>query len=171
MRTTFLNGDKKLKERGLNSLQSLAEDMDYYMNYSSCEDVDDLKEQLRRIGADFSTIRKRLRQFEDLPIYYEYGLSFDYVELGTFDDMKEDYFRYQFSWGGPSDELRFYEDRIEYVFMDWFCGVGFDVSNEEWAEWCKLDFKGMGMLDFQEKREKYDYYEQLYALEEKEEDE
>lgn len=30
----------------------------------------------------------------------EYGLSFDYVTAGTFDDQKEGYWRYQISWGG-----------------------------------------------------------------------
>jgi hypothetical protein len=59
----------------------------------------------------------------------EYGLSFDYVMPGTFDDQKEGYFRYQISWGGPSDEFRFFVNpdlschRVEYRFMDWFDGA------------------------------------------------
>jgi hypothetical protein len=40
------------------------------------------------------------------------------------------YWRYQLSWGGPSDEFRFYAGgcgdqepyRISYVFLDWFDG-------------------------------------------------
>jgi len=66
---------------------------------------------------------------EDLGNIYEYGLSFDYVPRGTFNDQKEGYFRYQLSWGGPSDELRFftgpdfYPHRIEYWFLDWFDGA------------------------------------------------
>lgn len=71
----------------------------------------------------------------DLPESFgEYGLSFDYVAPGTFGDHQKDgYFRYQMSWGGPSDELRFYGspgrygeldcDRAEYVYMDWFDGA------------------------------------------------
>jgi hypothetical protein len=56
----------------------------------------------------------------------EYGLSFDYVTSGTFNDQKEGYFRWQLSGGSPSEEFRFYTDaafnvyRIEFVFMDWF---------------------------------------------------
>jgi hypothetical protein len=58
---------------------------------------------------------------------YEYGLCFDYVgpERG-----RPGYFRYQLSWGGPSDEFRIYAEKIsewqwtvwkiEYFFQDWF---------------------------------------------------
>lgn len=58
--------------------------------------------------------------------FCEHGLSFDYVPAGTFDGQKEGYFTYQISYGGPSDEFRFYTDasfslhRVEYWFMDWF---------------------------------------------------
>lgn len=59
----------------------------------------------------------------------DYGLSFDYVPAFTFDDQREAYFRYQLSWGGPSDEFRFFVGpdlvchRIEYWFLDWFDGA------------------------------------------------
>ena len=48
---------------------------------------------------------------EDLGNMYEYGLAFDYVAPGTFDNQDEGYFRYQLSWGGPSDEFRIYADK------------------------------------------------------------
>lgn len=56
----------------------------------------------------------------------DYGLGFDYVSGGTFSDQREGYFRHQLSWGGPSDEFRFFVNldfscyRIEYWFLDWF---------------------------------------------------
>lgn len=59
----------------------------------------------------------------------EYGLCFDYVAAETFTDQREAYFRYQLSWGGPSDEFRFFVNpdlschRIEYWFLDWFDGA------------------------------------------------
>lgn len=65
----------------------------------------------------------------DLGNIYEYGLSFDYVPHDTFNNQPQGYFRYQLSWGGPSDEFRFYVDvdyypyNIEYWFMDWFDGA------------------------------------------------
>lgn len=73
----------------------------------------------------------------------EYGLCFDYVEPGTFDGQKEGYFRYQLSWGGPSDEFRFFTNpdfsvhRIEYWYLDWYDGAhrvlkddGLELMNE-----------------------------------------
>ena len=67
---------------------------------------------------------------EDTPEFgslHEYGLSFDYCYP---DNENPGYFRYQLSWGGPSDEFRIYADKrskynwviwkISYVFMDWF---------------------------------------------------
>jgi len=66
---------------------------------------------------------------EELGNLYEYGLSFDYVAPGTFTRQNEGYWRYQISYGGPSDEFRFYASgpdcdcyRIEYVFLDWYDG-------------------------------------------------
>jgi hypothetical protein len=59
----------------------------------------------------------------------DYGLGFDYVPPHTFYDQPEAYFRYQLSWGGPSDEFRFFVNpdfschRIEYWFLDWFDGA------------------------------------------------
>lgn len=65
----------------------------------------------------------------DYGTFQEHGLSFDYVAPGTFEGQRRGYFRYQISWGGPSDEFRFFCDanlkpvRIEYWFMDWFDGA------------------------------------------------
>lgn len=59
----------------------------------------------------------------------DYGLCFDYVAGDTYSDQPEGYFRWQLSWGGPSDEFRFYADaaqkchRIEYWFLDWADGA------------------------------------------------
>lgn len=66
---------------------------------------------------------------DDLGNIWEYGLCFDYVPPGTFKDQDEGYWRYQISWGGPSEEFRFYSSgphykpyRITFVFLDWFDG-------------------------------------------------
>jgi len=77
---------------------------------------------------------------EDVPDYgslNEYGLSFDYC----YPDKKDaGYFRYQLSWGGPSDEFRIYANqvkygwkvyRIEYWFMDWFDGASKTLHGED----------------------------------------
>jgi len=82
----------------------------------------------------------------------EYGLGFDYVPPGTFPDQEEGYFRYQLSWGGPSDEFRIYADqinrwqwsiyRIEYWFLDWFDGAHSDLGGDD------LEFMKELALDF-----------------------
>jgi len=71
----------------------------------------------------------------DIGNMYDYGLAFDYVAPHTFKEQDEGYFRYQLSWGGPSDEFRIYASpgggrgqqfsvyRIEYWFLDWFDGA------------------------------------------------
>ena len=64
----------------------------------------------------------------DLGRFDEYGLAFDYVAPNTFSDQPRGYWRWQISYGGPSDEFRFHGDgprhiaRIEYTFLDWFDG-------------------------------------------------
>jgi hypothetical protein len=72
--------------------------------------------------------------------FHDYGLSFDYVAPGTFGDQQEGYWRYQLSWGGPSDEFRFYSSgpewtpyRIEYWLLDWFDGHGEALKGDDLA--------------------------------------
>ena len=67
------------------------------------------------------------------------GRAFDYVEPHTFTDQLEGYWRWQFSWGGPSDELRAYVNehkeihRLEYWFMDWMDGATLELQpGPEW---------------------------------------
>ena len=56
------------------------------------------------------------------------GLDFSYVSPHTFNKQVEGYWRWQLSWGGPSDELRAFVNenkeihRLEYWFMDWYDG-------------------------------------------------
>ena len=65
------------------------------------------------------------------------ALCFDYVEPHTFEKQPEGYWRWQFSWGGPSDELRGYVNehrelhRVEYWYMDWFDGAKLEVQQNE----------------------------------------
>ena len=66
----------------------------------------------------------------DVTSIYEYGLSFDYVCEHTYADQDRGFWRYQLSWGGPSDEFRFYVGAsgrpysVEYRFHDWYDGAG-----------------------------------------------
>lgn len=93
-----------------------------------------------RVEAEWDDTRCGLRRALRTDGIAEFGLSFDYVAPGTFRDQAEGYWRYQFSWGGPSDELRFYSSgpncrpyRIEYWFLDWFDGASVDVTADKVA--------------------------------------
>ena len=75
---------------------------------------------------------------EELGSLNNYGLCIDKVEAGTFEGQRKDYIRYQFSWGGPSDELRIFKNGgMEYWFLDWFDGASLDVTNDKVANMVK----------------------------------
>lgn len=67
----------------------------------------------------------------------EYGLSWDYVEADS-ENGDPGYFRYQISWGGPSDEFRFFVDYggqlycVEYWFLDWFDGASRTLHGDDY---------------------------------------
>jgi len=73
----------------------------------------------------------------DIGTLNEYGLCFDYVPPGTFNDQEEGFWRYQLSCGGPQDEIRFYSSdqktlyKAEYWFLDWGDGAKKHVKDEE----------------------------------------
>ena len=74
----------------------------------------------------------------------ENTLAFDFVEPNTFKNQPQGYWRLQFSWGGPSDEIRWYKasepgdkhqyvyDQITYVYSDWFDGAEIQVHADVW---------------------------------------
>ena len=104
-----------------------------------CKDLvqgkwDHTEETLREL---FEAAERNDDNYEELDTY---ALSCDYVEGGTDYNSGDGYFRYQMSWGGPSDELRFYayDDgepyTIEYWYLDWFDGASVDVTGNDMAE-------------------------------------
>ncbi len=90
----------------------------------------------------------------DIGNFNEYGLSLDYVAPETFENQHRGYLRYQLSWGGPSDEFRFYLDenlnttRIEYWFMDWFDGAKIILKGQPLSLLQEIyqDFKDTGTV-------------------------
>lgn len=90
---------------------------------------EDRREDLEKLFAaeDYET--------EELGSLYDYGLSIDRVEAGTFSDQRAPYICYLFSWGGPSEELRLFDNGdIEFWFLDWFDGACVDVTRDSVAE-------------------------------------
>jgi hypothetical protein len=97
------------------------------------EHLADRLDDLRRLQAAWCDGTET----DDGESFAEYGLCFDYVAPDTFTDQKEAYFRYQISWGGPSDEFRFFVNPdlschcIEYWFLDWFDGANRVLSGDD----------------------------------------
>ena len=106
-RITFKNenAERTIVELGENALENTRNNLETLLN-----------------AEDYET--------EDLGSLYDYGLGFYPV---PYDDEGGaiKYYCYQISTGGPGTEVRFYPHRTEFVFLDWFCGVGFDVSDDE----------------------------------------
>ena len=89
----------------------------------------------------------RLKQFDDawnddsifFPQYLsENTLAFDFVEPYTFKDQPDGYWRMQISWGGPSDEVRWYTNdginfsKTTYAYLDWFDGDEIEINDDVW---------------------------------------
>lgn len=96
---------------------------------------------------------------EDLGPFNEYGLSFDYVAPYTFRDQSEGYWRYQISWGGPSEEIRFYGTvideyrctlhRAEFWLLNWGDGACVNVSSSKAMRWLFDQFTETGTASHQ----------------------
>ena len=72
------------------------------------------------------------QETKELGSLNDYGLCIDLVEAGTFEGQREDYYRYQLSWGGPSEEFRIYKNgEVEFWYLDWFDGACVDVSGSD----------------------------------------
>ena len=66
------------------------------------------------------------------------GLSFE---------AHEGYKSLLIAWGGPSYEVRFHDDgTIEFVYLDWFAGIGFDVTDWTQFQWVKEQYQQIELL-------------------------
>ena len=144
-----MNREKTLKERMEISHISRTEDLIKLFEHSSCEYNDNcyVNEDLEECPI-----------VQELGLYHDYGLSFDYVEEYTFNDQEEPYFRYQISWGGPSEEYRIYTDdlfnieRVEYWFLDWFEGENKTLDKDDIIFDVIEYFKDCGLLEHKKQR-------------------
>ena len=110
----------------------------------TCEDR--ITEAIISRGEDF----KRFMNAEDEETteeFYNYGLEIAMVNMGTFKDMKEPYLKYLISWGGPSEELRFYQNgTVEFWFLDWFDGAHKNITSMGWVQWLKQYLEDIELL-------------------------
>ena len=88
-----------------------------------------------RIATEWAKEKERLNAMTDTEIR-DYPLCFDHVEADFFandrgEHTHEGYSRYQMSYGGPQDEIRFYNDNtVTYAFLDWGDGAEIDITDE-----------------------------------------
>lgn len=183
------NAEHTLEQKGRNSLDNVRDTLNMYLNPDSLtleellsdldmnsDTLDQIEEEKKEKNLadddNFSMLSGFLQddireQYEER--FNEYGLSFDYIELDK--DIEQDYFSFQLSYGGPSDEIRFYDNgAIAYVYMDWFYGVGLNITRDEVFKQLRDWFKELDVLNFEQKRSEYDYYEILAEKAESEED-
>jgi hypothetical protein len=95
----------------------------------------DLKETWSAYCAEYENDEEMEEAQAEL---YNYGLSFQYDDDG--------YFVWLFSWGGPSDLVKFYcgpnftLHSVEYRYHDWFDGAGktIDHYHKDFPFWKEL---------------------------------
>ena len=127
--------NKTCAERVQEEYQSIEDDF-----IQASEFFDKYEEATEGEQIALKVFYKDLSEYEDFFDYVNnYGLCFDYVEKGTFTDQDRGYFRYQLSWGGPSDEFRIYVDydkqitHIDYWFLDWGDGASVRIPEDSIA--------------------------------------
>lgn len=149
IKRTFLNNNTSgnLPEIGLNALESVREDLLFWEEYGT--DLECYEDQNREPDPDI------VAKFQDLGDFHEYGLSFDFVPANSDSDG---FYRFQICWGGPSEEVRFFQDRTEFVYLDWFCGVGFDVTRESGFVWVRDWFEASLRFSDQSPEDLYSIY-------------
>ena len=104
-------------------------------NQPTCEETinKSLEGRLQELETLYKAYQEDEGDNEDLDERKEelnnYGLILDYVAPNTFENQGRGYIRYLLSWGGPSDEFRFFLDEhlnptdIEYWRMHWMDGA------------------------------------------------
>ena len=114
------------------------------MNKETC--ADRITESIISRGEDFTRFMNSEDE-ETTEEFYNYGLCVDMVNVGTFKDQNEPYLRYQISYGGPSEELRFYQNgTVEFWFLDWYDGAHKDITSLDWVRWLKEHLQDCELL-------------------------
>ena len=115
------------------------------MQEKKCKDKvkKEYQDRLKDVRKAYNNDKKDLVEWVN-----KYSLSFDFVSPFTFTDQPEYYYRWQLSWGGPSDEFRIFTNSkkeiqyIEYWFLDWFDGSSIKVNDEEIKNICSFLLDG-----------------------------
>jgi hypothetical protein len=139
------------------------------MTEKKCEDLvqekyqarlKDIKEAYQKNDNEKNIEQGDNNNFDLIQWLSEYGLSWGYVLPNTFNNQSEGYYRWQLSWGGPSDEFRIFTDSdkniqsVEYWYLDWFDGASIEID----------DYQVIEMINWQLELDKFPYeYEEEVA--------
>ena len=118
-----------------------------FLFYSSLENIK-RRAKNKTIPENFFKIVKSLdlRSYENMTEFLKsYSLSFDFIDgVQAEQENTVNYWRWQLSWGGPSDEFRIFWNlekgiyKIEYWFLDWYDGAKITL----------YDGRGLHLVDF-----------------------
>lgn len=106
-----------------------------------CKDrvKESLNGRLDDLKTPWTAYQSGEEETEDLGSLFKYEPCFDYVPAHTFRDQPRGYFRYQISWGRPSEEFRFLTEdpanphpEIEFWLLDWFDGASVTLTGEDY---------------------------------------
>ncbi len=173
--TTFVNCKEsefdQFIDKAREHFQNVEETLSFYAEHGTSLDSYEHDGKTRRDLLEEGFDRHETKEildilstFEEVGDFHNYGLCFDFVDA---DEETDGYYRFQICWGGPSSEIRFFEDgTIEAVYMDWFVGVGFNVTTWDSFNFVENFFKEVQSIDW----DSLDY-EQKHAPEYDEEEE
>ena len=140
VQTLSLSGDKPNKEKKCSELvkEKYQDRLKEFEKAKSFLDIE--KSERDEFDGFLSDEYQELNQYED---FFDYcnqaGLCFDRVE------QRAAYWRWQLSWGGPSEEFRLYDNKdLEYWYLDWFDGACVDVVDDVFVDIIN-DFKSLSV--------------------------
>jgi len=127
VQTLNLDGVKPNKEKKCSDIVQ----WEYVQRLDQFEDAKSFFEKNKKDKLD----HQNSDQYDCYEDFFEYvnqsGLCFDRVEAGTFKDQRAGYWRWQLSWGGPSQEFRLFDNGdLEFWHLDWFDGACVQVKDE-----------------------------------------
>lgn len=131
VQTLNLDGVKPNQEKKCSEIveEKYQDRLEQFENAKSFFDKDEEKRW------DWKNDNPECDQYDGYDDFFDYvnqsGLCFDRVEAGTFKDQRAAYWRWQLSWGGPSQEFRLFDNGdLEFWHLDWFDGACVDVQDE-----------------------------------------
>ena len=90
----------------------------------------------------------------DIGNFYEYGLSLTTSRVGDINTAVAEYLGdpdeicawYEMCWGGPQAYFIITKHDVIFCYLDWFIGLGYDVTGDDRVNWLIDYFDELGYL-------------------------